>query len=379
MTAHQKLTAIKEHLNNQFIERESLIDTALLALLIQEHMLILGLPGTAKSDLVTEIAKCLQRSYFIWPMSKTTTPEELFGPYSIPELKNGRYIRITTGKLPQTQIAFLDEVGKAGGVIQNTLLRAMNEKCFDDGTGDKPIPLETLFGASNEMLEEEEQQAFFDRFLFRQFSAPVTDGKFKAFLKLVNRSRPAAPTISDQEIGELRQQTASVQIPETIFESAFKIKKKLAAIGITPSDRRWGKCLKALKGNAVMSNRAVIEDEDLLSLQHILPTLPQDYAAVKSTILEFTFPMITKALEIKDEAQEAHDKYKDALSRETDTEKQTSLHIAIAKKLEGFLKKIEPILTQSKGKTEVLKIKEQIASQRESVLTEVIGSFSMNN
>ena len=70
---------IDDYLNTLFIERESIIRVLMLSFLTAENTLLLGPPGTAKSDLIAAFSRCLDKRYFTWLMSKTTTPEELFG------------------------------------------------------------------------------------------------------------------------------------------------------------------------------------------------------------------------------------------------------------------------------------------------------------
>lgn len=73
---------------------------------------------------------------FQWLLTKFTTPEELFGPISLKALQQDRFQRITTGKLPEAEVALVDETFKASSAILNALLTLMNERVFhDDGPG----------------------------------------------------------------------------------------------------------------------------------------------------------------------------------------------------------------------------------------------------
>jgi MoxR-like ATPase len=64
---------------------------------------------------------------FVYLFTKFTTPEELFGTVSVSGLKEDDYRRIITGKLPEAELALLDEIFKASSAILNNLLRVMNE------------------------------------------------------------------------------------------------------------------------------------------------------------------------------------------------------------------------------------------------------------
>jgi MoxR-like ATPase len=152
----QLLMDFELELNNQFLERTVQIRGTLVALLANQHILFLGPPGTAKSQLVYGIQQRLTGSQvFTWLMSRFTTPDELFGPVSLKGLENEEYRRLTTGKLPECQIAFLDEVFKANSAILNALLSLLNERVFYNNGLQVPCPLITLFGASNEFPEDE--------------------------------------------------------------------------------------------------------------------------------------------------------------------------------------------------------------------------------
>ena len=113
------LQALEAELSGLLLERTATVRAALVALLAREHMVLLGPPGTAKSLLVELLAERIAPPgggglrTFIWLLTRFTTPEELFGPVSVQGLKRDEYRRLTTGKLPEAELCFLDEAFSA--------------------------------------------------------------------------------------------------------------------------------------------------------------------------------------------------------------------------------------------------------------------------
>jgi hypothetical protein len=99
-------------LGEGLVEREVEVSLMLLAALSGEHLLLLGTPGTAKSEISRRLSKICRASFFERQLSKFTVPEEIFGPLSLRELEQDRYIRKTDGYLPDCSFAFLDEIFK---------------------------------------------------------------------------------------------------------------------------------------------------------------------------------------------------------------------------------------------------------------------------
>ena len=183
------LRAIRDELQQVFLERNELIDGALVALVAAQHVLVIGPPGTAKSMLADEVCRRIDgAAYFQWLLTRFTTPEELFGAVSLKALEQDDYRRLTTHKLPEAHIAFLDEVFKASSSILNTILTLINERRFHNGREVADVPLLTLFAASNELPEDDELLALHDRFLLR-FVVDYVSEDFR-FLKLL-QARPA--------------------------------------------------------------------------------------------------------------------------------------------------------------------------------------------
>src|SRR4249920_1996526 len=190
MTTRDRLRRVRDELSATFMERGDLIDGALAALLSRQHVLIIGPPGTAKSMLADALCRRVEgASYFQWLLTKFTTPEELFGAVSLKALEADDYRRVTANKLPEAHIAFLDEVFKASSSILNAVLTIINERFFHNGRQVAAVPLLTLFGASNELPEDDELLALYDRFLLR-FVVGYINEDFR-FLKMLQAKGPS--------------------------------------------------------------------------------------------------------------------------------------------------------------------------------------------
>jgi MoxR-like ATPase len=102
------------------IERDIEVRLLLLAALAGEHILYIGPPGTAKSELGRRLSRLCQGIYFERLLTRFSVPEELFGPLSMRALEEDQYIRQTKGYLPDATVAFIDEIFKANSAILNT-------------------------------------------------------------------------------------------------------------------------------------------------------------------------------------------------------------------------------------------------------------------
>ena len=267
-----------------FLERGELIDASLAALLAGQHVLIIGPPGTAKSMLADEMCRRLVgASYFQWLLTKFTTPEELFGAVSLSSLEQDDYRRVTTHKLPEAHIAFLDEVFKASSSILNAILTVMNERRFYNGREVIQVPLVTLFGASNELPEEDELQALYDRFLVRHVVDYINE-EFRFLKMLEAKPVSARTTLSLDELRKLQAQVAAVPVPAHIYRSLADLRGELRRKQIVASDRRYRQALPLLQAHALLTGRDQVSENDLFLLEHVLWRDPGERREVRATI-----------------------------------------------------------------------------------------------
>src|SRR4051794_13897669 len=172
-----------EDASRGLVEREALVETILLAAVAGEHLLVIGPPGTAKSEAVRRVARATGGRYFEYLLGRFTEPSEIFGPVDLRRLREGVVETETRGMLPEAEIAFLDEVFLGSTAILNTLLGLLNERTFRRGHTSMSCPLRLCVGASNGLPESDTLAAFADRFLVRVFLEPVSDPRLEDLLE----------------------------------------------------------------------------------------------------------------------------------------------------------------------------------------------------
>ena len=291
----ERIANIIENLNEGIHEREETIAVAFLAALSDQNVFLFGPPGTAKSLIARRLSHAFEtNSYFEYLMHRFSTPEEVFGPVSITELKKDKFVRKTEGFLPQAHFAFLDEIWKSSPSILNTLLTIINEKLFRNGTEVETAPLKALIVASNETPPQGQGlEALYDRFLVRLNVPPMEETE--NFERLLN-SQPtrAALELSDglaikqEEWEQWRNESYSVKLSEETLNVIRDIRLAFAEKGeeldVYVSDRRWQKAAILLKAAALFCGRAETNLVDTLLLRHCLWTTKENRTEVTKIV-----------------------------------------------------------------------------------------------
>src|SRR5688500_1672621 len=169
---------IARQMGAQFLDKQEIIRLLVISAIAGEHMILVGPPGTAKSAVIRMFAQLVDARYFEYLLTRFTEPNELFGPVDIKEFREGRYTRRTENTLPEAEIVFLDEIFKSNSAILNSLLHIINERKFSNGPQVVPVPLISMYAASNEVPNDESLGAMFDRFLLRVLSGNLDSYHF---------------------------------------------------------------------------------------------------------------------------------------------------------------------------------------------------------
>ncbi|MCB9542499.1 MAG: AAA family ATPase [Myxococcales bacterium] len=271
-------------MKRRFVERDALVDAALAALVAGEHLLVIGPPGTAKSQLAAALCDAITGARgFEWLLTRFTTPEELFGPVSLRALEDDRYERLVAGKLPDAHVVFLDEVFKASSAILNALLTVLNERRFHNGARALDIPLVTLIAASNELPDEDALQALYDRFLVRVMVDYVEEDH--RFARLLTLPAPTAlPAIGLAEVEAARAAAAALPVEAQVIRDLTALRRELRGHGVVASDRRWRQALGFMRAWAWLRGRAAVSEAELGALRHVLWSDPDERDAVQAAL-----------------------------------------------------------------------------------------------
>ena len=116
------------------VERETETRLLLLAACCGEHLLLLGPPGTAKSELGRRLSALCEGGSFFERLLTRFGAGGVVRPLSMKGLEKDEYVRKIDGYLPTANVAFVDEIFKANSAILNSLLTILNERLFDNGS-----------------------------------------------------------------------------------------------------------------------------------------------------------------------------------------------------------------------------------------------------
>jgi len=353
---HSKFQTCRDELNAALIDRDDEIQIALVALVANEHAVFVGPPGTAKSLLADSIVSFLDCRKFSVLLNKFSKPEEVFGPVDVMALKSGVFRRITTGMLPECEVAFLDEAFKASSAILNTKLKILNEGVFQNGDVLMKCPLKLCIAASNEWpTEAKELGALFDRFLFRKLVMPISgEAEIERLMFSPSLMPSLSVTLSMSELETARSEARLVTFDADTKMAMATIRQRVTAQGVVIGDRRLRKTASALQCAAWLDGRSTVETDDLALLSHIWWSHPDQMNVVADAVSDVARPSQLLASQLMADANE--------LVRNTDA-RQIDQAVTATTKLVNIIKTLDK-MTGDRPKKAAVRVRELLRDMR---------------
>ena len=276
------LNRVRSEMGRVIVGQEQLIDRLLIALLCNNHVLIEGVPGLAKTLTVTTLAQCLQASYHRIQFTPDLLPADVVGTM-IYNPKTGEF---STKKGPVfANIILADEINRAPAKVQSALLEAMQERQVT--VGDSTFKLEEPFMvmATQNPVEQEGTyplpEAQVDRFMFKlTVGYPNKSDELKILRRMAISEPPVHvnPVMKTSDVKRLRELVDMIFIDEKIEayivdlvnatrnpeEYGLQDFRSLLRYGASPRATIF--LTMAAKAQALMEGRGYVTPQDVKSI-----------------------------------------------------------------------------------------------------------------
>ncbi|MEV6667264.1 AAA family ATPase [Streptomyces nigra] len=311
-TTAEKLRTIVSELSERFYERDDVVRTLVVTLLAGQHSLMLGPPGTAKSELARDLTSRVEgASYWEILLSKFTSPTRMFGPIDVAALARGEYRQVYEGRATTAHVAFMDEIFKCSTAALNETLGYLNERIYHPENGGEPIrcPLIGAITASNELPDADDSAAIYDRLLVRIEIGYLTDpSNFAALVRSAVRAPAPASTPTTIHLSELQEAVTTtvpaVEVPDAMVDAICTLRAALRRKELIASDRRWRQAVGLLQASAYLDGRTEVTETDLSILTHVLWNSPAERPVVEREVLHLVNPDAKEALDLADTLDE---------------------------------------------------------------------------
>ncbi len=281
----KKIKRCEEEISKGIIGQKDTIRNVLIAIFAEGNVLLEGMPGMGKTQLVKTIGKVLDLNFSRIQFTPDLMPADVVGTNIVVKENDNTVFKFEKGPV-FTNLLLADEINRATPKTQSALLEAMGEKTVTVGKTTYEMPKPFMVLATQNPIEQEGTyplpEAQLDRFLFKlNVEFPTLDELKEIMdLTLTNKALELTNVLEGNEIIELRNIIKEIKIAEPVKEYALKlilathpelesgadIAKKYVEAGAGP--RAAQGIIAGAKVRAVMEGRLNVSFEDIKELAY---------------------------------------------------------------------------------------------------------------
>ena len=278
-----ELKKLTDEIKKVIIGQDYLIERLLISLLCNQHVLIEGVPGLAKTLTVTTLSKAIDTSFRRIQFTPDLLPADLLGTL-IYNPKTGEF---TTKKGPLfTNLILADEINRAPAKVQSALLEAMQERQITIGDETHKLDDPFMVLATQNPVEQEGTyplpEAQVDRFMMKLIiDYPKRDEELRILREQasIKKENNVDPVLSPEDIIRLRTLVDIVYIDEKIEEYIVDLvfaTREPESYGLNISDLiQYGASPRATiyltmaaKAHAFLNGRSYVKPHDVKSIAY---------------------------------------------------------------------------------------------------------------
>ena len=277
------LSLIRSGMDRRIVGQKHLVDSLLIALLCNGHVLLEGVPGLAKTLAIKTLASLVDAKYNRIQFTPDLLPADVIGTL-IYSIKNESF-EVKKGPI-FANFVLAEEINRAPAKVQSALLEAMQERQVT--IGDETFRLDSPFlvMATQNPIEQEGTyplpEAQTDRFLLKVVIGYPTKEEEKAIIRqnIKGELEPVRPVVSTSEITEVQKIVEKIYIDEKIENyivdivfatrepAKYGLNDLQSIIAYGASPRASISLAKASRAYAFLQGRGYVIPEDVRSVCH---------------------------------------------------------------------------------------------------------------
>lgn len=221
MNLHEKIINLKKEIAKGVVGQEEMVDSILIGLLTNGHILLEGVPGLAKTTTVKAIADCIDLNFKRVQFTPDLLPSDIIGA-QIYDMKSGDF-KIKKGPV-FTNLLLADEINRAPAKVQSALLEVMQERQVTIAEDTFKIDSPFLVLATQNPIEQEGAytlpEAQLDRFMFKIVVGYNSKEQEYEIAKRVtmNSFEKISKVIDNQTLELLKQEVQNIHIDKELEE-----------------------------------------------------------------------------------------------------------------------------------------------------------------